>query len=169
MKFVSLSTYANYAELDDCAEGAFDIVFAKATSEDFKTIYDQLKSFPTLDKYLEWEKAAHAYWLSDLALRKLSYKPRDKHLSAAHENLRLYARWRLVTQGLLLQNRLLELESVQTSSMNKAVDISLNFLLAQQRLFELAPFWHERFGSSSPFLNADGSEIRYEVDIIYPE
>lgn len=65
----------------------------------------------------------------------------------------------------MVQNRLLELETVRAASAQKVVDISLNFLSDISWIYDHAPVWCDKMPLPSPFLDEDGEEIHHMYDL----
>lgn len=154
-----------YDELSHCAEVASQVIFANWHTDDFAALFASLKHYPTLQKYIEFEKENLRPWLfSHLALPTKERRLQEKTLSERSRLELAYAHWRMATISLLLQNKLLALKTVRTSTAQKTVDTSIDFLLDLERFYEFSPVWILQFGETSPFLNEVGEEIWYPDD-----
>ncbi|WP_439291503.1 hypothetical protein [Lonepinella koalarum] len=156
----TIPTDTDIQEVESCAELAFEVIFANWETKDFDELFASLKSYPTPEKYLEEEAESFRPMIQALnALPTKESKKREKMLSPFQRLLLTYARWRWATVALLIQNRLLELKTVQTSSARKTVDYAFQFLTDVDVLCDFAPLWIEPLGDSSPFLNQTGEEV----------
>ncbi|TYG34190.1 hypothetical protein FW755_03335 [Lonepinella koalarum] len=156
----TIPTDVDYQEIDGCAEYAFKVIFAHWETKDFAELFASLKSYPNPEKYLEDEENGFRPMIRALnALPTKESKMQEKRLSPFHQLVLTYARWRWATAALLIQNRLLELKTVQTSSARKTVDYAFQFLTDVDVLCDFAPLWIEPLGDSSPFLNQTGEEV----------
>ena len=167
LNFLKLPTVLDYQELDGAACYAFDLCFKDWTVPDFSELAALLKDQIGIDKYLELEDRLFRKNLLSLSLVPMkARKAQENSLTRHHALVRAYAYWRLVTGSLVVQNRLQELETVQTSSAKKAVDISLSFLIDLNFLLDSAPVWCERMPVPSPFLDQNGEETYYLDDLL---
>lgn len=165
-KFLRLPTDFDAKELEGVAEYAFDICFQGWTTDDFEQLSVLIKSKIGIDKYLELEeKTLRPALLSFYALPEKERRKQGNELKERHPLVQAYAYWRLVTGALVVQNRLLELETLRTSSARKTADTSLNFLSGISQLLADVPVWCEKMPVPSPFLDADGQEIHHVYDL----
>ncbi|WP_153062926.1 hypothetical protein [Haemophilus haemolyticus] len=154
-----------YKELDYCAEYAAQVIFSDWDSKDFDALFVSLKHYPSLEKYIEFEEEhLRPYLLSLIGLPTKARKQQEKTSSERFRLESTYAHWRMATIALMIQNRLLELKIVRTSSVRKTVETSLNFLSDLDLFYEFSPVWLSQFGDTSPFLNEAGEEMWYPDD-----
>lgn len=161
----SLPMDVEYQELNECAKYAAQVIFADWDSKDFDALFASLKRYPSLQKYVEFEEDnLRPYLFSSIGLPTKVRKLQKKTYSERFRLESTYAHWRMATIALMIQNRLLELKTVQTSSARKTVETSLNFLSDLDLFYEFSPVWLSQFGDSSPFLNEAGEEMWYPDD-----
>ncbi|MDD0824348.1 hypothetical protein PTQ27_07720 [Mannheimia sp. AT1] len=163
---LKLPTDFDAQELEGAAEYAFDICFKGWQTEDFEKLSVLIKSKIGIDKYLEQEESTYRpYWLSVYALPEKERKKIKSELKDHRSLVLVYAYWRLVTGSLVVQNRLLELETLRTSSAQKVADTSLSFLSNLNQLLDDVPVWCDKMPVPSPFLDENGKEIHHIYDL----
>lgn len=166
LNLFKLPTDFDKREVEEAAEYAFDICFKDWSTVDFEQLYDLLKSKIGIDKYLELERDIYRpFWQSFYVLPVKERKKLNSSQKYPQRLVRAYSYWRWVTAALVVQNRLLELETVRTASAQKVVDISLNFLSDISRIYAHSPVWCDKMPLPSPFLAEDGEEIHHMYDL----